>query len=72
MEWLYSKGWLVKEAAIEIGKEPSHVSRVLKGERKSPRIIEALEKLPVKTINRKKKVRPCQSVKPSHETCSTL
>lgn len=50
LEWLFSRGWNVREAAERLNVSPGHLSRVLKGERSSIRIHRELTKLPQKKL----------------------
>ncbi len=51
LEWLYSQGWSLREAAMYLGIDPGHLSRVLKGERKSRRLMEKVALLPKKRLS---------------------
>ena len=48
--WLYSKGWTVRQAAKAINRSYSHVAYVLRGERKSKEIEKQLQKLPMQPL----------------------
>lgn len=52
--WLYSRGWTIRQASKAINRSYSHVSYVLRGERKSKAIARELKKLPVRTLNMRK------------------
>lgn len=41
-QWLLARGWYITEAAKAIGRDPSHVRRVLIGDRKSKTIAKLL------------------------------
>ena len=49
--WLYAKGWTIRQASKAINRSYSHVAYVLRGERKSITILRELEKLPARALN---------------------
>lgn len=46
VKWLYLKGYTISGAARRIGRSHQHVSAVLRGVRKSAKVVEALAALP--------------------------
>jgi len=53
-QWLLGRGWYIAEAAREINRTPSHVRRVLIGDRKSKAIEDALRALPEKELTKQR------------------
>lgn len=51
INWLYARGWTVRQAAKKLGVSYSHVAYVLRGERKSKRLLDSLRALPQRTLN---------------------
>lgn len=49
------RGWYITEAAKAIGRDPSHVRRVLIGDRKSKTIAKLLRALPEKQLTGQRK-----------------
>ena len=50
VQWLYSQGWTVKEAAEYLKVNKGHLSRVLSGNRQSKRLLRKVALLPYKTL----------------------
>lgn len=46
LEWLYAQGWTLRGAAQKLNVDPSHLRRVLDGERISKRLIDRVLQLP--------------------------
>lgn len=51
INWLYAKGWTVRQASKAINRSYSHVAYVLRGERQSLSIIRELKKLPSRSLH---------------------
>lgn len=49
-QWLLARGWYITEAAKAIGRNPSHVRRVLIGKRESKTVTDLLRALPEKKL----------------------
>ena len=51
--WLYAKGWTIRQASKAIKRSYSHVAYVLRGERQSQAIMRELKKLPKRELRHK-------------------
>ncbi|MBQ8900258.1 MAG: hypothetical protein IJY72_04820 [Akkermansia sp.] len=56
LRWLYSKGYTISDAARAIGRSHQHVSQVLRGQRNSRTVTEALLALPAQQLQLRKRV----------------
>lgn len=55
MAWLYGHGWTLTHAATTLGVNPGHLSRVLRGERHSRRLLARLATLPQQPLQLQKR-----------------
>lgn len=46
MAWLYGHGWTIKTASCALGVNPGHLSRVIRGQRTSLRLLRRIGALP--------------------------
>ena len=50
LEWVYSQGWTLRGAAKKLQVDPTHLRRVLLGERISQRLLNRVLELPKKRL----------------------
>ena len=55
-EDLHALGWRISEAAREFGVSHQHLGQVLRGQRKSARLIKLLRRLPKKALRDRKPI----------------
>ena len=56
INWLYAKGWTVRQAAKAVNRSYSHVAYVLRGQRQSNALLLQLKRLPQRTLSFREKI----------------
>lgn len=56
IDWLYSRGWTVRQAADTLECNPGHLSRILRGSRQSKAMEKRLRSLPKQTLTPRRKL----------------
>lgn len=56
LAWLYGQGWTLREASEKLQVNPSHLCRVLKGDRPSRRLLARVQALPKQELQFRRKL----------------